>query len=290
MPIELNRFSKNLSYELTAPIQNIVVDLQEIAEIDKLAEIKQKQSGKKALYYFLGLVASVVVIFIIPIFAVVIILVVLGLIIVFIRELITWFKFSKLNISNYRYEVAKQILQMLDRDIEKTADVELQLSFQPIDKKEYKTTTMPHPDKSGWKIDNHEHVWLKIQGQFLDKTRFQLTANGLSKRQYGWKRSSSGKSKHKSKTKSRGLDISLILNYSQRRYRSVKILENEISDAVKLPATSYMRGVKVTDKEMHLVVRVASQMAENKEEIYQTIAMMFLSLYQVLNLAKKLAK
>lgn len=286
MPIELNKFRKNPTYELTAPIQSIVVDLQEIAEIDKLAEIKQKESGKKALYYFLGLVASVVVIFIIPIFAVVLIL----LAIVFIRELLTWFKFSKLNISNYRYEVTKEILQMLDRDIEKTADVELQLSFQPIDQKEYKTTTTPHPYKSGWKIDNHEHEWLKIQGQFLDKTRFQLTANGLSKRQYGWKRGSSGKSKHKSKTKSRGLDISLILNYSQRRYGAVKTLENEISNAVKLPETSYIRGVKVTDKEMRLVVRVASQMAENKEEIYQTITMMFLSLYQVLNLAKKLAK
>ncbi|BAZ31270.1 hypothetical protein NIES4074_37420 [Cylindrospermum sp. NIES-4074] len=286
MPIQLKQLRKNLTYEISATIERIIADLQEITELDKLAEIKQKQYDKKAIYCFIGLLASLALTFVLPI----LIILVFVLVILFIYILVIRAKFSRINVENYRYEVTQKVLQMLDRDIDKASEVKLQLSFNSVDKNEYKTGTTPHPYKSGWKIDNYEHEWLNMQGQFLDKTRFQLTVNGLAKRQYGWKRSSSGKNKHKSKTKSRGLDISLILNYPQRRYGEVKALENALLDAVKLPNLADLKGAKVTNKTIHLVVRVGSQVADNTQEIYQTITMMFLSIYQVLNFAKKLAK
>lgn len=285
MPIQLNQFRKNLTYEVTAPIESIVADLQQITELDKLAEIKQEEYGKKALYCFVGLFISILLVGFLPI----LIISLFGFIIGLIYTLVMRYRFSRINIANYRYDVAQKLLQMLDRDIEKTAEIILHLSFKPSDKKEYKTGTIPHPYKSGWKIDNHEHEWLKVQGQFLDKTRFQLTANGLSKRQYGWKQGTR-KNKYKSKNKSRGLDISLILHYSQRRYGEVKALENTLLESVKLPNLAYLKGAKVTNKTIQLVVRVGSQVADNSEEIYQTITMMFLSVYQVLNFAKKVAK
>ncbi len=70
----------------------------------------------------------------------------------------------------------------------------------------------------------------------------------------------------------------------------MKNLQNDVSSAVKLPNLSYMKGLRVTEKAMHMIVRIAPQVADNSEEIYQTITMMFLSLYQVLNLAKELSK
>lgn len=278
----------------------IISDLQEIAEIDRLAELKQKEYGKKALYYFLGIVIAIVLIIVVSItltntqllggLALLLIVAILGLAIAFIVALITRAKFGRINVINYRYQAAQRILQMLSRDMDANTNIKLNLSFQPIHKNEYKTTTTPHSHKSGWKIDNYQHEWISIQGSFLDKTRFELSATSLSKKQYGWKRGSSGKSKYKSKIKSGGLDIHLNLTYSQRRYGAIKILQSEIDGALKLPKLSNLRNLRLTDKSMQLAVRITPNVADNQAEIYQTVTAMFLSLYQVLNLAKSLSK
>jgi hypothetical protein len=297
MPIELPEFRKSLTYATQAPITNVITELQEIVEIDHLAEVKQKEHGKKALYYFLSAIASIVLIIILVninidsgLMVILLFLIIICLIIACIYELVMRGKFKKLNIDNYRYGAIKNIVQMLARDMDEAAVIELQLSFQTIDKKENKTNTIPHPHKQGWKIDSYQYEWLKMKGQFLDKTRFELNATGISKKQYGWKRGSSGKNKYKSKTKSGGLDINLHLIYPQRRYGAVKVLRNEVVDAIKLPELSELRGLKVTEKAIILTVRIAAQVAENQENIYQTMAAMFLSIYQVLNLAKMLSK
>ena len=147
-----------------------------------------------------------------------------------------------------------------------------------------------HPLLVGCKIDSYQHEWLRMRGQFLDKTRFILTATVLSKTQYGWKRGRSGKNKYKSKTKPVGLDIGLTLNYSQKQYGAIKVLKNEIDAAIKVPIFCQIRNIKVTDKSIYLLVRVSSHLAEKSPEIYQAITTMFLSLYQVMNLAKVLTK
>ncbi|BAY17631.1 hypothetical protein NIES2109_10470 [Nostoc sp. HK-01] len=300
MPIDLKQFRENLTYRAQAPVAQIISDLQEIAEIDRLAELKQKEYGKKALYYFLGIVIAIGLIIVVSItltntqllggLALLLIVAILGLAIAFIVALITRAKFGRINVINYRYQAAQKILQMLSRDMDANTNVKLNLSFQPIHKNEYKTTTTPHPHKSGWKIDNYQHEWISIQGSFLDKTRFELSATSLSKKQYGWKRGSSGKSKYKSKIKSGGLDIHLNLTYSQRRYGAIKILQSEIDGALKLPKLSNLRNLRLTDKSMQLAVRIAPNVADNQAEIYQTVTAMFLSLYHVLNLAKSLSK
>jgi hypothetical protein len=299
MPIDLKQFRQNLRYTMQAPVAKIIDGLQEIAEIDRLAEQKQKQYGQQALYYFLGIIIAVgLMIFasniinsdLQSLLIILFVVAIIGLSIGLIYALVNRFKFSRINVVNYRYQSTQRTLQMLSRDMDANADIELQLSFQPIEKNEYKTNTTPHPIKSGWKIDHYQHEWLKIQGKFLDKTRFELSATAISKKQYGWKRGSSGKSKYKSKTKSGGLDINLNITYPQRRYGAVKILENQATDAIKLPKLTHLKGLKITDKSMHLLVRLAPNIADNQEEIYQTITTMFLSIYQILNLAKAISK
>ncbi|MBW4560737.1 MAG: hypothetical protein KME32_06170 [Mojavia pulchra JT2-VF2] len=300
MPIELKQFRENLIYATKAKTAIVMADLQELAALDNFAELQQNKFNKLALYYFLAVVAVIILFVIVSTFQVdagglalvkiVLFLTGNGLAIACIYNLVKSSKFSNLNISNYRYELTNRVLQMLSRDMEEDKEIELKLSFKPIVIPENKIETIAHPYKENWKIDKHQHEWLQLKGQFLDKTRFALSATELSKTQYGWKRSRSGKSKYKSKTNSVGLDVVLTLNYPQRRYGAVKVLQNEVTDAVKLPKLSYMKGLKVTEKAIHMAVRIAPQVATNQEEIYQTITMMFLSLYQVLNLAKILAK
>jgi hypothetical protein len=296
----LQKLQKHLTYERTATIPEIVADFNQIVEIDKLSELKQKEYGTKALYYFLGLAVSIVLIFVIRSVASddsylrlvipLLLVAIIGFIIAWIYALFLLGKYRKLNVSNYRYELTKQVLQMLTRDIDNTSNIDLQLSFKAIPAKENKKDTIAHPHKSGWKIDNYQDEWLKIQGQFLDKTRFGLTAIGLSKTEYGWKRGRSGKSKYKSKTKNLGLEVILRLTYPLKRYGAVKVLQNEAMGAIQLPTFCQIRGLKITDKSINLAVRISPDMSEKNQGIYQTITMMFLSLYQVLNLAKILSK
>ncbi|EAW45535.1 hypothetical protein PN465_13940 [Nodularia spumigena CS-584] len=300
MPIELRQLRQKLIYEDTAGFDSITTDLDDIAALSQLAEIKQKKFGNQAKYYFvcaavLGLVtfsiSSVTIasgFLNIAVFLLYVGLV--SLIIAGIYALFRMFKFQRLNLINYRHNLIRQVMQMLGRDLEDTHSIYLKLSFQKGEKKEYKTNTLAHPYKSGWKIDIFENQWLNIKGRFLDKTRFVLTITELSKRQYGWKRSSSGKNKYKSKVKSGGLEVNLYLTYSQRRYGAVKLLQNDVRDAIKIPLFSKLRGLKVTDRNMNLTVRISPRVAQSQEEIYQTIVAMFLSLYQVLNLAKMLSK
>ncbi|MBU7582256.1 MAG: hypothetical protein KAF91_05000 [Nostoc sp. TH1S01] len=300
MPIDLKEFRQKLSYTAQASIKQVIADLQEIAEIDHLAELKQKEYGRKALYYFIGIVISVILLILGASFisniqlwgllALLFIVSILGLAIAFIMALVKRSKFGRINIINYRYQSTQKILQMLSRDMDSNANINLHLSFNITEKNEHKTSTIPHSIKSGWKIDNYQHEWMRIQGQFLDKTRFELSATSLSKKQYGWKRGSSGKNKYKSKIKLVGLDIHLNMVYSQRRYGAIKVLKDEMDGALKLPKLSHLRNLRLTDKSMQLAVRISPNVADNQNEIYQTVTAMFLSLYQVLNLAKALSK
>jgi energy-coupling factor transporter transmembrane protein EcfT len=300
MPIILEEFRKNLIYTAKASVISLIADLQEIREIDQLAEAQQQKYTKQAWRYFLGAIASLFLIFFIAnlnvkssflsLILLILLLFIIGLIIAFTYALIKRAKFARINILNYRYEVTLSLITMLARDMGDASEVDLKISFKPTVSKETKVETIPHPRKNNWKIDKHENEWLKLQGQFLDKTHFLLTATELSKTQYGWKRSVSGKSKYKTKTNAVGLDVCLTLNYPQRRYAVVNISENDIQSAIKLPNLSYMKGLRVTDKIMQMKVRMAPQVADNSTEIYQTVTMMFLSFYEILNLAKAISK
>ncbi len=64
MPIQLKEFQKNLAYTAKSTVASLMADLQEIKEIDQLAELQQKKYGKQALKYFLGAIASFFVVFI----------------------------------------------------------------------------------------------------------------------------------------------------------------------------------------------------------------------------------
>lgn len=299
MPINLKEFRKQLIYQQSATSVVISRELRNIRELDRLAEREQKKYGELALYFFLGALGTFILILVtsnslvgssIPIVTLLLFILTIGLSITFTYFLSRRIYYSRSNLPDYRYDLANKLLEMLTRDIDKVSNIDVYLSFLPSTDKQHKQSTNPHPSKSGWKIDSYQHQWLRMQGKFLDKTRFTLTITALSKTQYGWKRGRSGKNKYKSKTKPVGLDVGLTLNYSQKQYGAIKVLKNEINAAIKVPIFCQIRNIKVTDKSIHLLVRVSPHLAEKSPEIYEAITTMFLSLYQVMNLAKALTK
>jgi hypothetical protein len=300
MPIELQELRKQLIYEDTAILESITTDLDDIAALSQLSHIRQKKFGNRAFYFFIGAAALGFINFslssaamtstFLSVVVTVLNIGLFGLILACIYAIFMMSKFGRLNLLNYRYHLTRQVIEMLRRDLDATNLMYLKLSFQKVTKNEYKTHTIPHPYKRGWNVDIYQNEWFNIKGRFLDKTRFILSITELCKKQYGWKRGSSGKNKYKSKIKSAGLDINLNLSYPQKHYGAVKILQNEVQEAIKLPQFAAVRNLKVTDKSMHFIVRIAPEMAEKNSEIYQTVVAMFLSLYQVLNLAKILSE
>jgi hypothetical protein len=296
-------FHKKLSYDWKTTVANIVSDLDNLTKTYQVAQVEKEQINQKRKYYIGCLLTAIVLLILTLQVSIAIrglenlstfisfwlVVAIIGFIIAIIYSSNKGNEYEKIFQNLYRISFTKEVLQMLARDMESSAEVEVHLSLKPVKPKENRINTIPHPNKPGWKIDNYRQEWLKIQGKFLDKTALGITATGLSKNQYGTKRSRSGKTKYKSKTKQVGLDINLTLAYHSRRYGAVSLLKEEVSRAIKIPNSCTIRRLKVTDKKMHLVVRILPQKAKDSQFLYQTVTMMLLSLYQVLNLAKKLS-
>lgn len=289
MPINLKDFRRNLIYEVTAPAPIILRDLNVMATIDRIAEAKQKRFTKMLIGFIVGAFLSIFLASVLNKIGVVLLI---GFAIAAIYAGIMRIKHKHLNLQNQRYELLKKILEMLGRDMENNTKVNVHLVLSPPTQKNKRINTIPHPYQSGFKIDLFRDEWLKLQGQFLDKTHFILTATELYQTKYGWKRSRSGKSKYKSKSKPKGLEFSLELTCSRRRYGAIKVLQNKVTSAVKLPDKILVKRLKVTDKEMKLTTKMPPSYlsGDSTNLVYRTITMMYFSLYQVLNLAKLLSK
>lgn len=290
MPIDLDNFQRNLIYKATVPAPIILQDLNVMATIDRVAEERQKRFREMLVWFIFGVVLSIFLIY--SVLNEIALVLLIGFAIAAVYAGIMKRKYKHLNLQNQRYELLKKILEMLERDMENNAKINVHLVLSPPTQKDKRINTIPHPYQSGFKIDLFRDEWLKLQGQFLDKTRFILTATELYQTKYGWKQSRSGKSKYKSKSKPKGLEFSLALTCSRRRYEAIKVLQNEVTSAVKLPDMILVKRLRVTDKEMELTTKMPPSYlsGDSTNLIYRTITMMYFSLYQVLNLAKMLSK
>lgn len=289
MAINLTTFAKDLTYQADTSVNQIFKDLKELEEIKQLAGEKVAYFSTLAGGIWLGIV-----------------LIVIGLFFAFSTALTNWIGFGyfllavlivpaifcsikwnyyyKLTMWDDRYELPKKILSMVNRDRTPNSNVKIQIHFTPSGELGKKIQTIPHARKRGWKIDIFEDKWLTIEGVFVDSTNFCLTATELNRRAYG----TNARGKSKSKNKPKGTEINLKLSFPSKKYGSIHIIQKAAPEAVKLPAGAKLKRMKVTSKAIDLTVKTPQIL--NQEQMYQTITMMFLSLYQVLNFAKILSR
>ena len=284
MAVELASLRKNLIYRTNATTEQILRDLEEITALDLMAEKQQVRYRNLLIGFGIAAFVSVFIpglgIILCPVLAIA--AVIFGILMA---------RKGRLNVANYRYAIAKKVLQMLARDISEVEPIDFTLVLSKPNQKEKQTHTAPHPYRSGWKIDFFRDVWLQAHSEFLDGNKFVFTATEIAQTQYGWKRSSSGKSKYKSKTKSKRLELNLDLDYSLKRYGAVPVLRDEARGAIQLPPGVILKRLDIDEKDVHLVVRTPPwTQLEQVDGLYQAIAMMFLSVYQVLNLARVISK
>ena len=297
MALDMKAFRKKLRYVNKSPSSTVLADLNAIARLDQHAQKQKKKFGTIGWLCFVG---SVIVWIVAAIVAensgssLPGMLAILGAIafVVSIVCAVIHSHWNRVDVPDVRHQLPKQFLDMLGRDMARGSAMNLGIDFSSPTQKRKKTHTGPHPYRARWKRDYFEDGWLSLQGEFLDGTTYTLKTNELWIRSHGWKRSRSGKSKHKSKIKPKGMELELFLHFSRKRYGAVAVLEQDIANAIKLPSGAQLKKIKVDDNKMGLRVKIApsSLSGFNPKLVYDTTASMFLSLYHVLNLAQKLSK
>ncbi|MBD0268524.1 MAG: hypothetical protein ICV77_09550 [Cyanobacteria bacterium Co-bin8] len=283
MAVDIKTLRQQPTYQASTPVETLLGDLSFLTQLD--AQIEQKLKRANIL---LGVgIAVVFISFFLLGLGIGIVTLAIGL------GLGIWGGVSrqqlvKINIPNYRYELLIRVLQMLLRDMAPDQPVDLKLGLTSVERPEKKIDTIPHPSRSKWNIDRYADPWLELSSQFLDGTRFTLSATELFQSHHGWKRGRSGKSKYKRKPKPKGQLLSLNLTFSRRKYGAVDQMSSDLQGAIQLPPTVRLKTIE--NRDSHLLLQVKSSPPPTVDDLYQTISLMFLSIYQILNLSRELSK
>lgn len=295
MSFDAQQFRKQRIYEATSPVPQVLKDLQYIAGLDRYARQQRQKLKPIQGWCFAGLTLSGLLIMFSGMVGVLPLVLLagtafvtsaVGVVIVSMR-IESW---KNLDLPNLRYNLPQEILTLVERDMDAKTAVAIALDFENSRVKCIASTD--HPYRSGWTRESLAHPWMTMNGTFLDGTDFELGLTQLYSRSYGYKTSQSGKRKYKSKTKIKGLLLSLELNFSRKRYGAVSVLKDKIIDAVQLPDNAQVKSLRVSDRKLLLQVKLSPDalMLLTTGTIYPAVASMFLSLYHVLNLAQKLSK
>ncbi len=300
MAINLTTFAKDLTYQADTSVSQIFKDLKEIAGIKQLAE------QKIAYFSIWGRWVAVYNIFVMLVsFSAVTnfssdgrsggFIIMMFVIVILVSPTIFYYAklsyYNKWKLRDDRCELPEKILSMVNRDLTPNSNVKILIDFTPVGKMGKRIQTLPHPDpgKSRWNLEIleiFEDQWLTLEGKFIDSTNFCLTVTDLN-RKASWV---NRRGRFKSKYKDKGTNINLRLTFPSKKYGATNFLQQATQSAVKLPAGIgvQLKQIKVGGKAIDLTVNTPQNL--NQEDMYQTITLMFLSLYQVLNFAKMLSR
>lgn len=199
----------------------------------------------------------------------------------------------RLDVENRRYEAAVRLLDILGGDIDPAAPVQLQLRLvRTGDASNLKAERHAH----GYDVELFENRWLSLGGALLDGSRFELGVVELLQKRSRSRRSASGRLKTKRKQKSREL-ATLELRVKDRKHPRLAAIVKSAQGAIQLPEAVKALGLTARSGMLRLRVELSPQWVEpgpdepgDEPRCSTAVAMMFLSLYQVLNLSAKLSR
>ena len=292
MAPENSKLGLDLKYQVEKPPQQIVLDLEQIEATDK------QYSQARNKYQTLLTISSI------SIFISLFLLAIppLGIPVLIIAVAATFYfyhhykRFARLKIEPYRYLLVKKLTELLRRDLPEAGHLKIDLDFTKPMIAHKLISEGNHPLRPGWKLKVYRDPWLNIQGQFCDRTNFELSILENHQNVSGWKRGRRGKRKYKSKNKFKGSEIYLQLRYPSKKYGAIQVLKNDAIEAIKLPQFCELKNFRLTDKSIQIKAKI-SQMPSmptivhhQLENTYQVMVSMLLSGYQILNLARTLSK
>jgi hypothetical protein len=292
MALDLDRFKRTLIYEARGPVAAVRADLEALRAFDADVERRQAQGTRIGCAGLIGIVAGVSIIkpasasqnaFLaaVGLAAVGLIAAVVG----FVRRAV----YKRINLENRRYELLGRVLALLEKDMRPDADVAVKLDLRPASHAE----KLARKGKAGdWNVSYYTDRWLTLVGRLVDGTRYTLVLLAKVQARSRWARGRSGKMKYKTKSKGSS-DAILRLKVKPDRYRHLADLAADARSAVQLPAGARVKAIQLEPGAALLRVAatdgwddVAPGNTASKPSGAHLVAMMFVSLYQVLNLSR----
>lgn len=270
------------------PVAEVLADLREIGELGRSLDAG-RASHKKIFFISLPL-AILSFFFGIPFLpmSAPIILIAAALC---IYGAIRWAGYSKQVYEPRLPGLALRTLKLLQADMAPNALVNLRLDLRPH---EHPEKLLRAGDVGPWKVKFYLDPWLRMTGRLVDGAAFRLSGNTHWQARRRWKKSASGKSKMKTKKKEATV-FSLRLKFKPRKYPRVPEL-GDVRGAAQMPAGVALRRISATADAAFVSTKLfrwdnlpASRSTALLPSGAHAVAMMFLSLYQVLNLSKTLA-
>lgn len=189
-------------------------------------------------------------------------------------------------------EFAERVLHLVRTDMDPDLPLHLKLD---LTSPELPAKLTGEGAAGEWKVKFYTSPWFTLRGKFLDGTACRLAAITLFQARTKTRRNARGKLKTKRKTRE-ALRLRLELSPKSVRYPLLEEIGRTAVPAVKLPPTVSRRQFQVTAGNLLLETHLpawhggAVEDARSGVSASHTVAMMLLSLYQVLNLSKQIAK
>ncbi len=196
---------------------------------------------------------------------------------------------GRLDLDDRRYEIVSGLLSLLSKDMAADAPVTVAVDFRPHN---HAAKLLRRGRVGYWDAEFFVDRWLEMHGRFVDGTKYSVTVIEKQQDRHRTKISASGKTKHKYKTKNSS-EAMVSLKIKQKRYPQAQELDRKVNQTVQLPPWVQLKSVG-TEGEL-LTLRTTTNTkwdARGPGEKPATrdgvnwVAMMFLSLYRLLNDSK----
>lgn len=196
---------------------------------------------------------------------------------------------GRLNLDDRRYELVAGLLKLLSKDMPSEAPVDVSLDFRAHNDAD---KFLRNGKVSYWNVKYFVDRWLEMRGRFIDGTKYSVTVIEKQQDRSRTKRSASGKIKHKSKVKNCSEAI-ITLRIKEKRYPNAKELYRELNKTLQLPPWVELKSIKAEGDLLTMRATTSNRWEATgpgespaKLDGVHWLAMMFLSLYRLLNGSK----
>lgn len=294
MALDIEQFKATQIYSPTAGPDAILADIQALRQFDKEMEA---ELTKWLIVLILGIVGMIGGIAMAAATQGAMQFVGLGLagvgLLALIVGIVQRMRLGSYDLENRRYDFVDGLLRLISRDMGKEQALKMKLDLRTPEHND----KFQHEGYAGpWSVKYYVDPWLELQGRLADGTAFSLEAveKFQARGKWGGRRGNKWKTKNRSST-----EMILVLRPKETRYALVEELGRDLYGALRLPPWCQLKLLHMQEGELWLrVTTLAEWEAPNPENTagrptfngVDIAAMMFLSLYQVLNLSRQIRK
>lgn len=268
MPIDAERFRTAGVYESHAPLSALAGDLDTIDRIVLHCRARRKRlgwSGAALILCGIMIVATGVVPLVLGILA-------------FPGAIACWIiavRYGRAVIAReYRRTAVRRFGELLAEDADPTSPVTVRMAL-----KDGKTllAEQPYTQRKKGKQRLYQDPWLSMEARLLDGTTLTDNVTDLVRE----RSFVNPRGKWKTKTRVRHI-VGVRFAYPAERYGDASACVGKLADAIKVPSTASVKGVRVTGRDIKVKALV-----NKTDDLAQTGRMLALGVYRMLNLARR---